>query len=44
MTYGVNSLPSTYFIDAEGHAVTRAQGIINAEVLQYAIEMISGEK
>ena len=44
MTYGVNSLPSTYFIDAEGHAITRAQGIINAEVLQYAIEMISGEK
>ncbi len=43
MTYGVNSLPSTYFIDAEGHAVARGQGAIDAETLQYGIDMISGE-
>lgn len=43
MTYGVNSIPSTYFIDAEGHAVARAQGMIDAETLQYGIEMIMGE-
>ena len=43
MTYGVNSLPSTYFIDAEGHAVARGQGAIDAETLRYGIDMISGE-
>ncbi len=43
MTYGVNSLPSTYFIDAEGHAIARGQGAIDAETLQYGIDMISGE-
>lgn len=41
MTYGVNSLPSTYFIDAEGHAIAMAQGMIDADTLQYGIEMIS---
>ena len=40
MTYGVNSLPSTYFIDGEGHAVARAQGMIDAETLQAGIDMI----
>lgn len=43
MTYGVNSLPSTYFIDAEGHVIARGQGAIDAETLQYGIDMISGE-
>ena len=42
MTYGVNSLPSTYFIDAEGHAIARGQGAIDAETLKYGIDMISG--
>ena len=41
MTYGVNSLPSTYFIDAEGHAIVMAQGMINAVALQQGIDMIS---
>ena len=41
MTYGVNSLPSTYFIDAEGHAIVMAQGMINAAALQQGIDMIS---
>ena len=44
MTYGVNSIPSTYFIDAEGHAIARAAGMIDAETLQYGIQMISGEQ
>ena len=43
MTYGVNSLPSTYFIDAEGHAIARGQGAIDAETLKYGIDMISGK-
>lgn len=43
MNYGVNSFPSTYFIDAEGHAIARAEGMIDAETLQYGIDMISGE-
>ncbi len=43
MTYGVNSIPSTYFIDAEGHAIARAQGMIDADTLLYGIKMISGE-
>jgi len=41
MTYGVNSLPSTYFIDAEGHVIARGQGAIDAETLQYGIDMVS---
>ena len=41
--YGVNSIPSTYFINAEGHAVAMGRGAINAETLQYGIDMISGE-
>ena len=43
MTYGVNSLPSTYIIDAEGHAIARGQGAIDAETLKYGIDMISGQ-
>ena len=39
-TYGVNSIPSTYFIDAEGYAVARAQGAIDGETLAYGIGMI----
>lgn len=40
MTYGVSSIPSTFFIDAEGHAVAWAQGMIDAETLQKGIDMI----
>ena len=40
-TYGVNSIPATYFIDAEGHAVVRRQGIIDADTLQYGIDMLT---
>ena len=40
-TYGVNSIPATYFIDAEGHAVARGQGAIDADTLQYGIDMLT---
>ena len=40
-TYGVYSLPTTYFIDGEGYAVAQATGAIDAETLQRGIDMIS---
>ncbi len=40
LTYSVYSLPSTYFIDAEGGAVARAVGAIDRETLQTGIDMI----
>ena len=42
MAYGVNSLPTTYFIDAEGHAIAQATGAIDAATLQRGIDMIAG--
>lgn len=39
--YGVYSIPSTYFIAADGTAVARASGAIDAETLQKGIEMIN---
>lgn len=39
-TYGAYSLPTTYFIDAEGHAIARAVGAIDAATLQQGIDMI----
>ena len=41
--YGAYSLPTTYFIDAEGFAVARAVGPINAETLQTGIDMLAPE-
>ena len=41
ITYGVSSLPTTYFIDAEGNLVTYAMGAISAEMLQKGISMIT---
>ncbi|MBQ9148104.1 MAG: TlpA family protein disulfide reductase [Oscillospiraceae bacterium] len=38
--YGVYSIPTTYFIDAEGYLVAYASGAISAEVLQKGIDMI----
>lgn len=40
-TYGVYSLPSTYFIDAQGHGVARATGALDAATLQQGIDMIT---
>ncbi|MBR3796703.1 MAG: redoxin domain-containing protein [Clostridia bacterium] len=40
MTYGVYSLPTTYFINAEGHPIAQATGAISADTLQRGIDMI----
>lgn len=40
MIYAAYSLPTTYFIDAEGHAIARAVGAIDAATLQQGIDMI----
>ena len=39
-TYGAYSLPTTYFIDAEGIVIARAVGAIDAATLQRGIDMI----
>ncbi len=41
ITYNVQSLPTTYFIDAQGCLVAQAVGAINAETLQRGIDMIT---
>jgi thiol-disulfide isomerase/thioredoxin len=41
MKYGITSIPTTYFIDAEGYFVTYASGAINEETLRVGINMIS---
>ena len=41
INYGANSLPTTYFIDAEGYAVAHAKGTIDRETLQVGIDMIT---
>ena len=40
MTYSVYSLPTTYFIDAEGHLIAQATGAVSADTLRRGIEMI----
>ena len=40
MTYGVYSLPTTFFIDAQGNAIAQATGAIDAATLQKGIDMI----
>ena len=42
--YGVYSLPTTYFIDAQGYAVAQARGAISAETLQKGIDMSREEE
>ena len=39
--YGVYSLPTTFFIDAEGYAIAQAIGAINMDTLEKGIAMIS---
>ena len=41
MAYGVYYLPTTYFIDAQGHLIARATSAIDAETLQRGIDMIT---
>ena len=40
MTYSVYSIPTTFFIDAEGHAIAQATGAIDGDTLQRGIDMI----
>ena len=39
-TYGASSIPMTFFIDAEGHAVAYKPGMLDQEILQIGIDMI----
>lgn len=39
-TYGVYSLPTTYFIDADGYAIAKATGAIDAATLDRGLGMI----
>ena len=43
-TYGVYSLPTTYFIDEEGNAIAQATGAIDEEILQQGIDMIISDR
>ncbi len=38
--YGVYSLPTSYFLDAEGYLVAYARGAIDADTLQKGIDML----
>lgn len=38
--YGIMGIPTTIFIDKEGHAVTAAEGAIDAKTLEEAIEQM----
>lgn len=40
-TYGIYSIPTTIFIDAEGYAIAQATGAINAGTLQQGIDLIA---
>lgn len=40
ITYGVSSLPTTYFIDAEGYLTAYAFSALSSETLQTGIDMI----
>lgn len=39
-TYGVSSIPTTFFISAEGEMIAYAAGMLDAETLEYGISMI----
>jgi len=41
MTYGAYSLPTSFFINAEGHVIAQAVGAIDAPTLQKGIDMIT---
>ena len=41
--YGVYSLPTTYFIDAEGYGVARATGAIDRATLERGVSMITAQ-
>ena len=39
-TYGIESIPTTLFINAQGNLIAYAQGAIDGDTLRYAISMI----
>jgi thiol-disulfide isomerase/thioredoxin len=41
--YGIQSIPTTFFIDAEGEVIAYANGSIDGNTLQKGIDMISGQ-
>lgn len=41
-TYGAYSLPTSFFINAQGHVIAQAVGAIDAKTLQRGIDMITG--
>ncbi len=41
MTYGAYSLPTSFFINAQGHVIAQAVGAIDAATLQRGIDMIT---
>lgn len=40
-TYGVSSIPTTFFISAEGEVIAYAAGMLDAETLEYGISLIA---
>lgn len=42
-TYGIASIPTTFFIDKDGNLVTYGQGMLSADLLAKGIEMILPE-
>ena len=43
VTYRTYSIPTTYFIDAQGRGIAQATGAIDRDTLQRGIDMISGQ-
>ena len=39
-TFGASSLPSSFFIDADGNVIAKAVGTINKDIMQQGIDMI----
>ena len=42
MVYGVNAVPVSYFIDAEGYAQAWAQGALSQDMLQQGVDLLLG--
>ena len=40
IAYGVNAVPVTYFVDAEGNFVAWQQGVLTAQTLQIGMDML----